>query len=124
MNKFFFTVTLLFVCITTYTQTYTQSDWQLVFKDEFNGNELNWEVWQAEQGFVRNEEHQWYQRENARVENGLLVLEGRLDSIPNLMQNIQAQVSIPLAVSHSSMDVWKCVPAYQQSLAHGQQYGR
>ncbi len=79
MNKFFFTVTLLFVCITTYAQ----SDWQLVFKDEFNGNELNWEVWQAEQGFVRNEEHQWYQRENARVENGLLVLEGRLDSIPN-----------------------------------------
>ena len=68
---------------TTAAQSTPEQKWQLVFHDEFDGTEVNWDVWHAEQGFVRNEEYQWYQSQNARVEGGLLILEGRLDSIPN-----------------------------------------
>ena len=59
-------------------------DWQLVWHDEFDGTgPLNTEVWKAEHGFVRNEEYQWYQEQNAYRQDGILVLEGKLDSIPN-----------------------------------------
>ena len=59
-------------------------EWQLVWNDEFDGSgPLNTEVWKAEHGFVRNEEYQWYQEQNAYRHDGILVLEGRLDSIPN-----------------------------------------
>ena len=64
-------------------QLHAQENWKLIFHDEFDGDKVNWDVWHSEQGFVRNEEDQWYQPQNARVENGLLVLEARLDSIPN-----------------------------------------
>lgn len=39
--------------------------------------------WAYEQGFVRNNELQWYQPENARVEKGFLVIEGRRETKPN-----------------------------------------
>ncbi|MBX2874014.1 MAG: glycoside hydrolase family 16 protein [Saprospiraceae bacterium] len=39
--------------------------------------------WSFEQGFVRNRELQWYQEDNAFVENGVLVIEGRRDTFPN-----------------------------------------
>ncbi|RZK63012.1 MAG: glycoside hydrolase family 16 protein, partial [Hymenobacter sp.] len=40
--------------------------------------------WTFETGFVRNHEAQWYQPDNARCENGLLVLEARQEVRPNL----------------------------------------
>lgn len=59
-------------------------DWQMVWHDEFEGSgPLNTDIWEAERGFVRNEEYQWYQQKNAYRQDGVLVLEGRLDSIPN-----------------------------------------
>lgn len=79
MNKLIFTLLALFSCLIAHSQ----EDWTLVFHDEFDGDSVNWNIWKSEHGFVRNEEHQWYQPQNAFVENGLLVLEGRLDSIPN-----------------------------------------
>ena len=39
--------------------------------------------WTFEAGFVRNQELQWYQSENARVANGLLVIEARRERRPN-----------------------------------------
>lgn len=52
--------------------------YKLVWADEFNKDgppdPCNWTY---ERGFVRNEELQWYQPENARCQNGLLVIEGR-----------------------------------------------
>ncbi len=60
------------------------TDWKLIWHDEFDGSgKLDNQVWKPERGFVRNEEHQWYQEENAYRQDGLLVIEGRLDSIPN-----------------------------------------
>jgi len=52
--------------------------WKLVWSDEFNTNRppdpANWDY---ERGFVRNQELQWYQPENAYCANGLLVIEAR-----------------------------------------------
>jgi len=39
--------------------------------------------WGYERGFVRNQELQWYQAENARVQGGLLVIEGRRERHAN-----------------------------------------
>ncbi len=56
-------------------------DWKLVWSDEFNYRGLPDKTkWDYEEGFVRNGESQYYTRarlENARVENGLLVIECR-----------------------------------------------
>ena len=62
----------------------TTSDWKLVWSDEFDGNgPVSDDYWNYERGFVRNHEYQWYQPQNAYKLDGILVLEGRLDSIPN-----------------------------------------
>ena len=57
------------------------ADWKLVWSDEFNYQGLpDPAKWGYEVGFVRNHESQYYTKarlENARVENGMLVIEGR-----------------------------------------------
>lgn len=58
--------------------------WRLVWADEFNTDgKPNAGNWTFENGFVRNHELQWYQPENARCENGLLIIEGRREQRPN-----------------------------------------
>ena len=55
--------------------------WNLVWADEFDREgPPDPKQWDYEEGFVRNNEAQYYTRarkENARVENGMLVIEGR-----------------------------------------------
>ena len=66
------------------TTLFGQSEWKLVWSDEFNTDgPYNPEVWEPERGFVRNHEDQWYQGENARQENGCLVIEARREHRPN-----------------------------------------
>ena len=61
-----------------------ESSWKLVWHDEFDGDgSVDEQSWNYERGFVRNHEYQWYQPQNAYMLDGMLVLEGRLDSIPN-----------------------------------------
>ena len=53
---------------------------KLIWHDEFNKNgPPNPANWNYERGFVRNNELQWYQSENAFCTNGLLVIEARRD---------------------------------------------
>ena len=58
-------------------------EWKLVWSDEFNYTGLPDKTkWNYEEGFIRNDERQYYTRErleNARVENGMLVIECRKD---------------------------------------------
>jgi len=58
--------------------------YKLVWSDEFNKDgppdSLNWHF---ENGFVRNEEAQWYQPDNAKCEGGKLIIEGRKEEKPN-----------------------------------------
>ncbi len=58
--------------------------YQLVWADEFNRNGApDTSVWQFENGFVRNSEHQWYQKENAFCKDGFLIIEARREAKPN-----------------------------------------
>jgi beta-glucanase (GH16 family) len=61
--------------------------WKLVWNDEFTQNGLpDTTKWNYEVGFVRNNENQYYTKarlENARVENGILLIEGRHEKYPN-----------------------------------------
>jgi arabinan endo-1,5-alpha-L-arabinosidase len=58
--------------------------WKLVWQDEFNTNgPPDVANWNYERGFVRNNELQWYQPENAFCTNGLLVIEARREHKPN-----------------------------------------
>jgi beta-glucanase (GH16 family) len=62
-------------------------EWSLVWSDEFDYAGLpNESKWDYEQGFIRNRESQYYtkaRKENARVENGHLVIEARKEDWPN-----------------------------------------
>jgi beta-glucanase (GH16 family) len=60
------------------------SGYTLVWADEFDGTgDPDPKNWTFEQGFVRNRELQWYQPQNARRSNGLLVVEARRERVPN-----------------------------------------
>lgn len=58
--------------------------WTLAWADEFDRapcpDPANWV---HERGFMRNEELQWYQSQNAFCRQGLLILEARRESVPN-----------------------------------------
>ncbi|MGI6273645.1 MAG: glycoside hydrolase family 16 protein, partial [Anaerohalosphaeraceae bacterium] len=56
----------------------------LVWADEFNvDGRPDPANWGYERGFVRNEELQWYQPENAWCEGGMLIIEGRRERVAN-----------------------------------------
>jgi beta-glucanase (GH16 family) len=60
------------------------SGYKLVWSDEFDVDGApNAKNWNYEKGFVRNNELQWYQANNATVQGGLLVIEGRQERVTN-----------------------------------------
>ena len=62
----------------------THVQYKLVWFDEFNNDGAPDPLkWRFENGFVRNEEAQWYQQENAICENGYLVISGKKEHKPN-----------------------------------------
>lgn len=88
-NTFFLLIAFFFSACSrpisgTKTTHVSKDGYQLVWADEFNvdgkPDTLNWNY---ERGFVRNEELQWYQPENAICKNGLLVIEARKEEKPN-----------------------------------------
>ena len=59
-------------------------DFALVWADEFDQNgRPDTTKWHYEEGFVRNHELQWYQRDNAWCEGGRLIIEARREQRPN-----------------------------------------
>ncbi len=65
-------------------QAQKPEEYKLVWADEFDKEGMpDSSKWNYEKGFVRNEELQWYQQENARCENGMLIIEGRREEKPN-----------------------------------------
>lgn len=94
MNKYSALFTLFFIIhfSTAFSQDsvhdqrvkYEKEGYHLVWADEFDQDgppSIN--NWKFEEGFVRNQELQWYQRENAWCEEGLLVIEARKEEKPN-----------------------------------------
>lgn len=82
--KIFGLILLLAGCQNTKDNSSLESKVRLVWADEFDvdgrPNPVNWDY---EYGFVRNNEHQWYQPDNALVENGILIIEGRREQVEN-----------------------------------------
>jgi beta-glucanase (GH16 family) len=80
LKIFLFTLALFIVTANRVEAT----DWNMVWADEFNYQGLPDQTkWDYEVGFVRNHESQYYTRsrlENARVEEGNLVIECRKES--------------------------------------------
>ena len=63
---------------------YKAEGYKLVWADEFTQDGMpNPRNWTYEKGFVRNEELQWYQPENAFCKDGLLVIEARKEQKEN-----------------------------------------
>ncbi|MDR3692320.1 MAG: glycoside hydrolase family 16 protein [Fimbriimonas sp.] len=61
------------------------SDYKLVWHDESNKpGAPDPKNWVFEQGFVRNNEMQWYQPQNAVVKDGHLIIEGRRENVANM----------------------------------------
>ena len=74
-------LTLACICQAELTQ---HKGYKLVWADEFNEDGApNPKNWVFEEGFQRNREFQWYQKENAVCKDGLLVIEGKKVSLPN-----------------------------------------
>lgn len=71
------------------------ANWKLLWSDEFEAPGLpNPEIWRAEEGFIRNDELQYYTEgrlENARVENGHLIIEAHKESWKNAHFDAQAK---------------------------------
>lgn len=66
--------------------------YRLVWHDEFNEDgPLNPKDWDYEHGFVRNQEPQWYQPENAVCENGNLVITARIEKVANTHYDAQSK---------------------------------
>jgi beta-glucanase (GH16 family) len=82
VKKIFFACIFIFAVYSSFA-----SDWKLVWSDEFDKPGLpDPAKWNYETGFVRNREAQYYtasRLENARVENGCLVIEARKESFNN-----------------------------------------
>jgi len=59
-------------------------EWKLVWSDDFDkAGRPDPARWNYENGFVRNQELQWYQAKNAWCEHGMLIVEGRRERVPN-----------------------------------------
>jgi beta-glucanase (GH16 family) len=94
MNKLYFFKTICLISMMTSivaaqqavlsTNSNPATGYKLVWSDEFNKDgQPDPNNWTYERGFVRNQELQWYQPENARCENGMLIIEGRRERKQN-----------------------------------------
>ena len=126
---------LLFFCLLVSEQLFAQKspgsasqpkkfkktgEWQLIWADEFNTpGKPNPKNWTFEKGFVRNHEAQWYQPENARCENGFLIIEGRREQ----KQNPNYQANSPDWHRNRETAAYTSASLTTQGL-HQWQYGR
>ncbi|NNV56754.1 glycoside hydrolase family 16 protein [Limnovirga soli] len=61
-----------------------KAGYNLIWHDEFNINgKPDSTNWVYETGFVRNEELQWYQPQNANCVNGVLLIQGKKEKVKN-----------------------------------------
>ena len=81
MNRFLVSILLsmgFVLCVSA-----QENEYQLVWSDEFDVEGKPSTEWSYESGFIRNEELQWYQSDNAYVKDGCLVIEGRKERFIN-----------------------------------------
>jgi beta-glucanase (GH16 family) len=75
---------LLLTGMIIFSATLPAQEYQLVWSDEFNyTGKPDLSSWSDEEGFVRNEEYQWYQPDNAYCEKGVLTIEAKKERVKN-----------------------------------------
>lgn len=68
-----------------------EGGYKLVWHDEFNGTGApNAEMWRYEEGFQRNEEDQWYKKENVEMKKNALVFTAKQERVKNPNYNPNA----------------------------------
>lgn len=82
------------------------AEWELVFSDEFDYAGLpDPNRWDYEVGFIRNQESQYYtkaRKENARVEDGMLIIEAIKEKFPNPAYNPGSRARRPEFAEYTS----------------------
>jgi beta-glucanase (GH16 family) len=90
--------------------------WKLVWSDEFEQEGLpDPQKWGYEEGFVRNRELQYYTKdrtENARVENGVLILEARREPWKNTRPDFRKKKAAQAGSSPASVYQRPAMAAY------------
>jgi len=85
--KYLFSILLTFslgICLAQEILDPAKSGYVLVWQDEFEkGGKVDPTKWSFEMGFVRNQELQWYQEDNAIVNDGILFITGKREAVPN-----------------------------------------
>jgi beta-glucanase (GH16 family) len=81
-------IRIQFICVsffcTSFVNAQKKQQYELIWSDEFNKDgKPDSTKWNYEKGFVRNEELQWYQPENAFCKKGFLIIEARKETKPN-----------------------------------------
>jgi len=75
---------LLFNCATKDSKISKTQEYKLKWNDEFNTDgSPNKKNWDYEVGFVRNNEKQWYQKDNAYCKKGFLIIEAQKERRAN-----------------------------------------
>lgn len=76
--------TFLFFLLTSFLFPVSSQEWELIWEENFDvDGVVDSTVWSNEYGFVRNNELQWYQPQNAYCKNGLLIIEGKHKKVKN-----------------------------------------
>lgn len=89
MKKYLFLLPLALASFSAFSQPHQQpvgvsNDMVLVWSDEFNYTGApDPKKWNFEEGFVRNEELQWYQPQNAYVSDGMLRITAKKEKVKN-----------------------------------------
>jgi beta-glucanase (GH16 family) len=84
MLKLTFFALGIFLGVTGFAQQTIKSDFKLVWSQEFEKDgKPDENIWNYERGFMRNNEDQWYQKENAYCKDGFLIIELRKENKPN-----------------------------------------
>src|SRR5690606_4813329 len=91
------TFLLLLFSVSIASYTYAQfnpegTEYSLVWQEEFDKNgAVNPAIWSFENGFVRNNELQWYQEKNAEVVDGNLIIYGKKETVKNTNYNSESK---------------------------------
>ena len=96
---------LLMMSIEMFVLAQDTGNYKLVWSDEFDEKgKPDSSKWRYEFGFVRNQELQWYQPENARCENGNLIIEAKREerTNPNYVEGSNEWRRNPSVINYTS----------------------
>lgn len=83
---------LIFLVLLLFSVFSKGQKYKLVWSEEFNTEgKVDTVVWNFEHGFVRNNEDQWYQEDNAFCQNGKLVIVAKNEEKPNPNYLVKSQ---------------------------------